>query len=74
MVDYKGELATRLTDAWRLASEQIKNRMLHINSTMTYLQMSTASMWEIESMCTHQQRMQGLLTNMHVHLWVPTGC
>ena len=73
LVDYKGELTIKLNDAWQLAWSRSRNRKLHRNSTMTHLQMSIAFMWEIKSMCTHQQRKWGLFTNLHIHLWLPTG-
>ena len=41
---------------------KLRNRWPHRNSTMTHLQMSTTSVWEIESMRTYQQRKLGLLT------------
>ena len=74
MVDYKGELTTKLNDAWQLAREQIKKSQA---SQKQYYDTFTNEHSirvgdEIKSMCTHQQRKQGLLI-MHVHLWVSTG-
>ena len=73
LVDYK-ELTTKLNDAWQFAQEQIKKSQASRKQYYdTFANEHGICVGDRVYVYTPAKKL-GLLTNLHVHLWVPTGC